>query len=170
VKSGATIYFTGLPASGKSTLAERTRELLSERAIASVILDSDEVRDALVPAPGFTPADRDGVYATLARLAGLLSRQGVVVLVAATAHLRRYREEARAHSERFFEVYLNVGRDTCEARDPKGLYREARKNPVTTLPGVGADYEAPDHPDVVAEGGADERAAGAIADLVSRRQ
>ena len=168
MNAGATVYFTGLPASGKSTLAERTRELLSERAIPSVILDSDEVRDALVPAPGYTPADRDGVYATLARLAGLLSRQGVVVLVAATAHLRRYREEARAHSARFFEVYLNVGRDTCEARDPKGLYAQARKDSTTTLPGVGADYEPPERADVVADGGADDRAARAIADLVAR--
>jgi adenylylsulfate kinase len=168
VRAGATIYFTGLPASGKSTLAERTRELFSELGIPSVILDSDEVRDALVPSPGYAPADRDGVYATLARLAGLLSRQGLVVLVAATAHLRRYREDARAHSERFFEVHLNVSRGMCEARDPKGLYARARNDPMTTLPGVGADYEAPERPDVVAEGGADERAARAIADLVTR--
>ncbi|WP_437478921.1 adenylyl-sulfate kinase [Sorangium sp. So ce1014] len=160
--SGGVVWITGLPASGKSTLAARVhRELLGEGR-ASCLLDGDEVRDALVPRPGYAPRERDDFYETLARLAALIARQGPLVIVAATAHRRAYRERARALAPRLVEVYMDVPPGVCRERDPKGLYRAAGAGEIDALPGAGPDYEAPPSPEIVARGGEDEAALGAI--------
>lgn len=158
-RGGAIVWFTGLPASGKSTLARRVRDRL---AAPSVVLDSDELRDVL-GATGYAPEARDAFYAALARLAGVLAAQGLVVLVAATAPRRAHRDGARAQTARFLEVYVRTPRATCEARDPKGLYARARAGDAPELPGVGAPYEPPVAPDVVADGGLDDAAVAAVA-------
>ncbi|HEY6106413.1 MAG TPA: adenylyl-sulfate kinase, partial [Anaeromyxobacteraceae bacterium] len=82
---GAVVWLTGLPASGKSTLAARLRERLEALGRMAVVLDGDAVREALVPRPGYSAEEREAFYQTLASLAGLLARQGLSVLVAATA-------------------------------------------------------------------------------------
>jgi len=159
---GAVVWFTGLPASGKSTLAERARRHLADedgRAVA--LLDSDVVRDVLGSA-GYDPAGRDTFYDTLANLAGMLAFQGLIVLVAATAPLRMHRDVARLRAPRFIEVWVDTPLAECEARDPKGLYAHAHDDPANQLPGVGAAYEPPAAPDVIAEGGDDDVAIMAI--------
>lgn len=163
MSEGVVVWFTGLPASGKSTLARLVRDRLDALAAGTCcLLDGDEVRASLVPAPGYDPPARDAFYATLARLAALLARQGFVVLVPATANRRAYRDEARARAPRFVEVFVDVPESERVRRDPKGLYAQAAQGGAPDLPGVGAGYEAPVTPDVVAGGGDDEAAAAAI--------
>lgn len=136
--SGVVLWFTGLPASGKSTLAAKVAEVLAPRGDV-VRLDGDEVRAVLKPTPGYTEAARADFYESLAGLAALLARQGHVVLVAATAHRRAFRDRARALAPRFVEVFLDTPADECRRRDPRGLYARG----VAEAPGVGVDYERP---------------------------
>lgn len=160
--SGAVAWFTGLPSSGKSTLAERTRARLAAAGVPAVLLDGDEVRRALVPAPGYAAAERDAFYETLARLAALLASQGFTVLVAATAHRRAHRELARALTPRFVEVHVATPPAECEARDSKGLWAAAGDGKAPFLPGRGVAYEPPGTPEVVASGGHDDAALEAV--------
>jgi adenylylsulfate kinase len=153
--SGVVVWLTGLPAAGKSTLAVALRERLRARGRPVCVLDSDDVRAALRPRLGYDDRARDDFYATLANLAVLFAGQGLVVLVAATANLRRYRDAARAGAPRFLEVYVRVDPDECARRDPKGLYAAVRAGKLSGLPGVDADYEPPERADVVARGGQD---------------
>ena len=164
--TGAVVWITGLPSAGKSTLARRVKSRLDAARRAAAVLDGDDVRDALRPAPGFDPGARAAFYATLARLAALLARQGLVAIVAATSHRRAFREEARALAPRFVEVFVDVPADACATRDPKGLWARARAGGAPELPGAGPGYERPERPEVVALGGDDLRAVEAIASLV----
>lgn len=164
---GAVAWLTGLPASGKTTLAGRVRDRLSRAGVRAVLLDGDEVRRALVPAPGYSAAERDAFYATLARLAALLAHQGQVVLVAATAPRRAHRAQARALAPRFLEVWVSTPAAECQARDPKGLWAAAATGLAPELPGAGLPYEPPASADVVALGGDDEAAARAVADRLA---
>jgi adenylylsulfate kinase len=160
---GSVVWFTGLPGSGKTTLANRVRAVLRERGVQCSVLDSDEVRDAIVPRPDYSEAGRDGFYATLANLAVMLAEQDVVVLVAATAHRRAFRDRARAAAESFVEIYVDTPVEVCQQRDFKGLYAAKPE----TLPGVGVDYEPPISADVTAHGGNDEQAVERIVALAS---
>jgi len=145
--SGCVVWLTGLPASGKSTLAVATAHSLRARYVTCVTLDGDDVRKSLVPAPGYDPRARAQFYETLARLAALIAEQDVVVLVAATAHLRRFRDNARTLARTFLEVFVDTSLAECQRRDPKGLYRGGDTDFV---PGVGIPYEPPERPDFVA--------------------
>jgi adenylylsulfate kinase len=159
------VWFTGLPASGKSVLAALVRDRLNEARVPAIVLDSDAIRDAL-GAHAYAPSQRDAFYRTLANLAALVARQDVTALVAATAPRRMHRDFARATGCRVIEVFVDTSLAECEARDPKGLYAEARRATVTTLPGIGVPYEPPVAPDVIAHGGLDGAAAERIAALV----
>lgn len=158
--NGVVVWFTGLPQSGKSTLAARLCEAMKPRR-RCVLLDSDEVRQAL-GAEGYGAADRDAFYRSLAALAAVLARQGHVVVVAATAPRLAYRARARAAWPRFLEVWVRTSLRDCQARDQKGLYARAAAGEAPELPGMGAEYEAPPAPDVVAQGGQDEHALAAV--------
>lgn len=142
---GLVAWFTGLPSSGKSTLAERVAPRLEpERAV--VLLDGDAVRKALVPAPGYDAEGRAAFYESLARLAALVAGQGVVVLVPATAHRRAFRARARELAPRFVEIFVDTPLEECRRRDTKGLF--ARLGADSALPGAGLGFEAPEHADV----------------------
>jgi adenylylsulfate kinase len=158
--SGVVVWFTGLPASGKTTLAERARD-----RIGGIVLDGDALRDIL-DTRGYDPLARDAFYARLASLAALLAHQGHVVLVAATAPARAHRDHARALAPRFVEVWVTTSLEECERRDPKQLYARARVGDAPTLPGVGVPYEAPLAADIIASGGHDDAALEAIAQSV----
>lgn len=157
--SGLVVWFTGPPSSGKSTLAAKVTGALHGARV--VTLDGDEVRAALRPVPGYSEAERDAFYETLARLAAVLARQGCVVLVPATAHLRRFRERARALAPAFVEVYVATPPEECRRRDTKGLYARAEAN----LPGASVAYEVPEHPDLVISPD-DQGAADRIASVI----
>jgi adenylylsulfate kinase len=160
---GVVVWITGLPASGKSTLAARIRERLVSRR-SCVVLDGDEIREAL-GAHAYGTADRDELYSALSRLAAIIARQELVVLVAATAPRRAHRELARSLAPRFVEVYVETPLAECERRDPKGLYARARAGDAPMLPGVGASYEAPESPEVIARDGRDDKAVDAVEHL-----
>ena len=158
------VWLTGQPSSGKSTFGERLNAELRARSVLSCLLDGDEVRVALVPRHGYDPKSRDEYYATLGNLAALLAAQGLVVIVAATAHLRAHREHARAAAGTFIEVHVRASQAEVEARDAKGLYAAVREGRVAGVPGADVGYEEPTAPDYVADGGRD---AAALARLVS---
>lgn len=146
---GFVIWFTGLPASGKTTLAHLVKEQLAERRIHAIVLDSDDLRAVLTPEPAYTEQERDWFYNVIAYLAAFLSANGVNVLVAATAHRRRYRDRAREQIGRFAEVFVRCSLETCKERDPKGIYTLAEAGQAESVPGVGADYESPIRPAAV---------------------
>jgi len=147
--SGVVVWFTGLPSSGKTTLALAVQEQLRNRSAPVCLLDSDEIRRALVPSPSYAPEGREAFYSTLGRIAALLSKQGLVVLVAATAPRRRQRERARQLAPRFIEVFVQTSIEECRDRDAKGLYAQAERGEITDLPGVQVEYEIPASPDVI---------------------
>jgi adenylylsulfate kinase len=167
VSTGTVVWLTGLPASGKTTFAEAVRAALIETARFPAVLDGDSVRDALIPRPGYSEDERDRFYATLANLAAMLAHQGLIALVPASANRRFYRERARKAAPRFIEVYLSTALATCITRDPKGLYAGGRRSETSNLPGVGAEYEIPEHPDVVAQDGEDMAAVARVLALIA---
>ncbi|HZO15441.1 MAG TPA: adenylyl-sulfate kinase [Polyangiaceae bacterium] len=152
--NGLVVWLTGLPQAGKSTLAARLRAALLAAGESACILDGDEVREAISPVPGYGQEARDAFYATLGQLAALLAKQGLTVIVPATAHLRRYRDAARAIAPGFIEVHVATPMEECARRDEKGLYARAPAD----LPGVHVAYEPPRTAEVVAQGGRDEAA------------
>jgi adenylylsulfate kinase len=152
------VWITGRPASGKSTFGGYLASLLRADGVPCALLDGDEVRDALGRVAGRGPEERDAFYEALARLAALLARQGLSVIVPATAHRRAYRERARSLAPRFIEVHVATPLDECARRDPKGLYALAREGAAVGLPGVDEPFEDPVAPDVIALDGEDERA------------
>jgi adenylylsulfate kinase len=147
VRPGFAIWLTGLPSSGKTTLALALSRLLHERGIAVQILDSDELRRRLTPNPTYSADERDWFYDMIAFLAELLTANGVNVLIAATASRQAYRQAAREQIDRFAEVHVECPPDVCRARDPKGLWERADRGEIADLPGVGAPYEAPEAPE-----------------------
>jgi adenylylsulfate kinase len=148
VPPGFAIWLTGLPSSGKTTVAHALSDLLAERGIAVQVLDSDELRIRLTPNPQYTPQERDWFYAMVTFLAELLTANGVNCLIAATASRRAYREAARMRIDRFAEVYVDCSPEVCQGRDPKGLWQQAHTGEITALPGMGTPYEPPESPDV----------------------
>jgi adenylylsulfate kinase len=164
VPGGVVVWFTGLPASGKSTLALALAAPLRQRGRATLLLDGDELRDLLVPAPGYDEAGREAFYTTLGRLACLAAHQGLIAIVAATAHRRTWRDRAREAAPRFIEVHVATAVDECRRRDPKGLY--ARQDAAVALPGAGLPYEPPRAPEIVASSGRDPAAIAALLALL----
>ena len=164
---GLVVWITGRPSSGKTTFAAGARRALLDAGHPVVVLDGDEVRESIVPAHGYGPADRAAFYSTLARLAALLSRQGLIVVVAATAHRESFRREARERAGVLLQVYVDTAKEECESRDDKGLYARARAGEIGALPS--ADFEVPAEPDLVAHGGRDTDAIARLLVLVARR-
>jgi adenylylsulfate kinase len=137
------LWVTGRPASGKSTLARALAAELATRGIRATVVDSDEVRAVITPEPTYSPEERALFYRALAYLAARLAEEGIVAVVAATAHQAEYRRAAREMAPHWFLVYARCPPAVAEARDPKGLYRRARAGTHSTLPGVGVPYEEP---------------------------
>lgn len=160
------MWLTGLPQSGKSTLARAVRDRVAPRR-SCVVLESDDVR-AVLGAERYGAGERDAFYDILARLAGMLARDGHAVLVAATAPRLAHRAAGRAAAPRFLEVWVATPLAECEARDTKGLYARARRGEAPELPGLGAPYEPPVAPDVTARSGRDEAAIAALARRLER--
>ncbi len=145
---GIVIWFTGVPASGKSTLAAAVAQELHERGLAVENLDSPEVRANLSPDLGFTPEARDENTRRLAWMAQLLSRHGINVLVAAVSPLQKHRDRARQWCEEFVEVFVDCPLEVCQQRDPQGLYAGAARGEVDDIAGLHMPYEPPTAPEV----------------------
>jgi bifunctional enzyme CysN/CysC len=149
---GATVWLTGLPASGKSTIAVAVEERLERGGRAAYLLDGDNLRHGLCADLGFTAADRAENIRRAAEVAKLIAGAGLVVLASFVSPYAAGREHARRiHVEAglpFLEVYVNTPPAECERRDPKGLYARARRGELTGFTGVDDPYEAPAAPDL----------------------
>jgi len=155
------VWLTGLPASGKSTVARALAAELAGKGIRAALLESDAVRREIAPNAGYGDAERDAFYATVSYLAGVLVSHGVPVIVDATANRRAYRDRARKAIPRFLEVHVRCPPAVCQARDPKGIYRRGADGTAQNVPGVSAPYEPPLTPEVVVDGERDDPAAAA---------
>lgn len=156
---GATLWFTGLSGSGKSTLANAVAAALHARGVRTYVLDGDNVRQGLNRGLTFSAEDRRENIRRIAEVAKLFTDAGIVNLTAFISPFREDRALARAlqpGENRFLEVYVAADLATCEARDPKGLYRKARAGEIADFTGVSASspYEPPEAPDVTVDTGA----------------
>lgn len=156
-QSGATVWFTGLSGSGKSTVAAAVEAALSGSGRLAYRLDGDNLRHGLNADLGFSPEDRDENVRRVAQVAALFADAGAVALVALVSPFQKGRQDARQlHQEAalpFFEVFVDTPLEECRRRDPKGLYRRAEEGSVSQMTGLSQSYEPPEHPDLVLAGG-----------------
>jgi bifunctional enzyme CysN/CysC len=145
-QKGKVIWFTGLSGSGKSTLANALEVQLHSQGMRTYILDGDNVRQGLNKDLGFTEADRVENIRRIAEVAKLMMDAGMVVMTAFISPFQREREMARSliGADDFIEVYVSASLDTCEQRDVKGLYKQARAGKIPNMTGINSPYEAPD--------------------------
>ncbi len=149
---GFTVWFTGLPCSGKTTLATLLYNYFLQQGISNVeLLDGDVVRQYLTRGLGFTKQDRDENIRRIGWLSRMLNKHGVNAIVAAISPYRAIREEQKALTGNFFEIYVNCPEEICEQRDVKGMYKKARQGIIQHFTGVDDPYEEPRTPDVVIE-------------------
>ena len=152
---GATIWLTGLSGSGKSTLAMTTEAALCERGNLAYVLDGDNVRHGLNRNLGFSPEDRTENIRRIGEVAKLFTDAGVIVFTSFISPYRADRDAARALFDGgdFIEVHLAASVETCEGRDPKGLYQKARAGEIPNFTGISAPYEPPLNPELVLDTG-----------------
>jgi adenylylsulfate kinase len=150
---GAVVWLTGLPSSGKSTLAMALERRLFDLGWQAYTLDGDNVRRGLNTDLGFSPRDRQENIRRIGEVAALFADAGIICITAFISPYREDRLQARAAAgERcFLEVHVNSGLATCESRDPKGHYRKARAGMLKDFTGVDAPYEAPAKPDIAVD-------------------
>jgi bifunctional enzyme CysN/CysC len=169
---GATVWFTGLSGSGKSTVATALEGLLVRAGRPAYVLDGDNLRLGLNGDLGFTAVDRAENVRRVGHVASLLADAGVVALVPLISPYRVDRDRVRALHEAaelpFLEVFVDTPIELCEQRDPKGLYAKARAGEIKGFTGIDDPYEAPARPDLVLRpeaGDADAMAAAVLARL-----
>ena len=148
---GATIWFTGLSGSGKSTVADAVASRLHDMGVLTAILDGDNIRHGLNSDLGFSPEDRTENIRRISEVAKLITSFGVINLLAFISPYRAGRDAARRIQEQgdFFEVYVKVPLEVAEDRDPKGLYKKARAGEIKSFTGIDAPYEEPESPELV---------------------
>jgi len=149
MKQEFTVWFTGLPSSGKSTLAGLLQQRIRDRGFPVMVLDGDEVRTWLTAGLGFSREDRDENIRRISHLALFQNRASVITITAAISPYRGARERARELIGRFLEVYVDCPLAVCEERDVKGLYKKARRGEVQHFTGVSDPYEPPTAPDLI---------------------
>ena len=172
-RCGATVWFTGLPSAGKSTIAHAVARVLHGHGLPVQVLDGDEVRPHLSADLGYSKDARDINVRRIGWVARLLASHGVVVLVPVIAPYAAARSAVRADHEatgvRFAEVYVSTPLEVAEARDVKGLYGKARRGEISGMTGLDDPYEQPERPDLVLDTSAVEldRAVAASVALVA---
>lgn len=144
---GVVLWFTGLPSSGKSTIAHAVEERLHQQGCRTIVLDGDNIRHGLNGDLGFSDADREENIRRIGEVTRLFVDAGVIVLTAFVSPFRRDREVVRGlfKAEDFLEIHCDCPVDICATRDPKDHYRRARAGELKAFTGVSAPYEAPDH-------------------------
>ena len=150
-QKGVVIWFTGLPSSGKSTLAHAVEEELYTSGHLSYVLDGDNVRHGLNKNLGFSPKDREENIRRIGEVARLFAQAGVITMTAFISPYRRDRDKARHLLEdgEFIEVFVKISLEEAEQRDPKGLYKKARAGEIKEFTGISAPYEEPLNPELV---------------------
>lgn len=160
-KEGFAVWITGLPASGKSTLAAALARALEALGVDAAVLESDALRKIFTPNPRYDDEERDVFYASMVHVGAILTRHGVPVIFDATANRRAYRDRARNAIPRFVEVHVSCPLAVCIARDPKGIYGKGTRGEAARVPGLGSGYEPPLDPEVEVRGDRDPPDEGA---------
>lgn len=168
------LWFTGLSASGKSTVANAVEQKLYQHGHHSYLLDGDNVRHGLNKDLGFNDADRVENIRRIGELSKLFADAGLIVLSAFISPFRSDRQLVRdlMPEGEFVEIFMNTPIEVCESRDPKGLYQKARRGEIKNFTGIDSDYEAPERPEIsinTAECDVDECAEKVIRYLRERR-
>lgn len=147
---GQIVWLTGLSGAGKSTLASRVEEVLFQSGCRTYLLDGDNVRHGLCSDLGFSAKDRQENIRRIGETARLFMDAGIIVLTAFISPFRADRELVRALVQPgdFIEVYCNATLHVCENRDPKGLYKKARRGDIPEFTGISSPYEAPLKPEI----------------------
>ncbi|HEV2413443.1 MAG TPA: adenylyl-sulfate kinase, partial [Candidatus Dormibacteraeota bacterium] len=151
MSKGFVVWFTGLSGAGKSTIANALRDELTRRGRHSELLDGDEVRTHLSEGLGFSKEDRDTNIRRIGYVARLVARSGGIAITAAISPYREIRNEVRAQSPGFVEVFVRAPLETLVERDTKGLYRKAFAGEIANFTGVSDPYEEPLNPEVVCD-------------------
>ncbi len=147
------LWFTGLPSSGKSTIAHKVELALYKRGIKTYVFDGDNIRTGLNKDLGFSEADREENIRRIAEVVKLFIDAGIVVLTAFVSPLRKYREYVKSILEKdeYIEIYVKCPPEKCAQRDPKGHYEKAKLGIIKNFTGVDGSYEEPLSPDLVIE-------------------
>ena len=171
-KSGL-LWFTGLSASGKSTVAHSVEKKLFERGFRTYVLDGDNVRHGINSNLGFSREDRKENLRRIAEISKLFVDAGILVLAAFISPYKADREYIRKQFEgdNFLEIYVKCSIEECEKRDPKGQYKKARAGIIKNYTGVSAPYEEPENPDLIldTEKKPLEESVDAVIDLLLRK-
>ena len=151
MEKGCVVWLTGLPGSGKTTIARILEKELRARGYKVELLDGDEVRKWLSPEAGFTREDRERHLRRVIYVSKLLARNGVIVLASFVSPYRSIRAEARRIIGDFIEVYVKCSLETVIKRDPKGLYARALRGEIKHMTGIDDPYEEPENPEVIVD-------------------
>jgi adenylylsulfate kinase len=170
---GAVLWFTGLSASGKSTIANTVDHKLHAMGKHTYLLDGDNIRMGLNKNLGFSAEDRAENIRRIGEVAKLFADSGTITLTAFISPYRKDRDAVRAllPAGEFVEIFVNASLETCEKRDPKGLYKKARAGQIKGFTGIDDPYEAPEKAELVLDGdskGIDELADEVVAYLKSK--
>ncbi|MEJ2587466.1 MAG: adenylyl-sulfate kinase [Deltaproteobacteria bacterium] len=171
---GAVIWFTGLSASGKSTIALHLEKRLYEQGCSTYVFDGDNVRHGLCADLGFSPEDRTENIRRIAEMTKLYVDAGILAITAFISPYRKDRAWIRrlVGADRYFEIYVECPVDVCAKRDQKGLYKKAMNGEIPHFTGVSAPYEPPEHPDLIVHSDKEDAvtAADRVLELIKARQ
>ena len=149
MKDGFVVWLTGLPGTGKTTIANELTKIYHEKGLRTENMDGDEIRLGLSADLGFSKEDREEHARRVVFVSKLLARNGIAVNVALISPYRAFREHARDELENFVEVYVKTPLEVCIERDPKGLYKKALKGEINDLTGLQDPYEEPLNPEII---------------------
>lgn len=148
---GAVVWFTGLSASGKSTIAHRLEQVLHHMGCSTYVFDGDNVRHGLCADLGFSEEDRSENIRRIGEMVRLFVDAGIIAVTAFISPFQSDRERVRALVDpgRFFEIFVDCPLKVCAARDPKGIYAKAREGKIQNFTGISSPYEPPEAPELV---------------------
>jgi len=147
---GVTVWFTGLPCSGKTTIAREVKRILEEKGRDVELLDGDTIRD-YIRNKDFSKEGRNKHLRYIAVMSRLLSKRGVIVLCSFVSPYRENRDFARSICDDFVEVYVKTPVEVCIERDVKGMYKKALNGEIKGFTGIDDPYEEPDNPELIVE-------------------
>ena len=145
------IWLTGIPASGKTTLANELKKYYDQNSHPCDILDGDEIRKTLSKDLGFSPEDRKEHNRRVIFIAKILAKNVVTTIIPLISPYRETRNNARKILPNFFEVWVKASLDECKRRDPKGLYKKAEAGELQNLTGLQAPYEEQQNPELIVD-------------------
>lgn len=171
---GAVIWFTGLSASGKSTIARHLEKMLFNMGCSTYVFDGDNVRHGLCRDLSFSPEDREENIRRIGEMVNLYVDAGIIAIAAFISPYRKDRESIRelVGKDRFMEIHIDCPVDVCEARDQKGIYEKARAGIIKEFTGISAPYEPPENPDLIIRSHKEDAMAASqrIIGLIKERQ